>query len=452
MDLTKLKEKLNRAFKDILESFEPIPAPETPETERAISIGMIWEQARNLLWETYPDEWYYISDIIEDNGALYGIISNEGRLWRVAITVSGSEVSIGAIEQVEVNYTPVSFRSRGIKIIRQKDGSRLWMRVVSAAVLLRGAKLEIDSTALMDSFLEHIERTGEYPIASFWHTGEAMRVGQSIALWRDEKMLCDIGKFDDTPFAQRMADSLEADPDYWGTSIEYYDDIEAAQIEIMGGAPVIVHRKGVLTSCDFLPQDVAASLFTGGVRTIQRGKMLTQAQRDALKSKVKLDDTEIDDFEGLVRERNNEAAGMISRQAEKETPEGELEGTLEFELTDELVDQIAEAVAPRLSQDAALATVQAEVTELRSALAEAITELQQVREIATANDEARRRAIASTMPKSGTITLTARNKVAVTPEADDDDEDDEPEVVSAHKRTVAAPSAAAQRFAASKRK
>lgn len=460
-------QRVSDALRPVFESLQPIPAP----AERAISMSDVRQQASYLLYDLYPDEYLWIADIIEDDGELFGIVSYEGRLWRTTITIDGTNVSITPLIEVEVSYSPVGFASRGIRVFRDSEGKRYWSRVVSAAALLRGALLEIDSTELMDSFLAEIERTGKMPVAGYWHTG--VRVGEAIALWRDDKVLCEVGRFDDTEIAQRLADHIESDPDFWGTSIEYYDDIEAAQIERIAGVEVIVHRKGVLTSCDFLPEKTAASLLTGGISVVQRGKTMTNEQKEMLK-KIGLGDTDISAIEETARERNERAAEMITRAAqgdlegagESEAAEGEEEdggGTAvlipdQIELTEEAIDEIAEAVAERMGVAEVVAAMQAAVeraNKMQEAIDALTAELATVRKLAEATDDKRRREIAATLPKSSTVVLTSRKSRTPDPEdddEDDDDTDDSESLVRAHERQAAPMSPAAQFFAAARGK
>lgn len=311
-------------------SLSPVPTPDptlpvpslTAEgflLARGVTIWNVYEQVNVQVQAYFRDDWVWVNDLVlENDEEIFAVVGYEGRLYRTPVSVQDGIASIGELEAVEVQYTPVTTRSVSpILITREANGRRRWLRQLSTAVLLRsGGTLEIDSRELYDSFIAAIERTGQYPIASLCHMGENFRVGQATYIWRDGFCLFESGLFDESELANRVADDIEANGSYWGTSIEFVPTALPSREEIAGGVPLYVHREGIMTSGDFLPEAQAASLFTGDI-SIKRGVM-QQYQRDAL---ARLGYTEAQIEEAAARARSTNSSiqenGLIARSQDQ---------------------------------------------------------------------------------------------------------------------------------------
>lgn len=383
----------------------------------------IYDVGTQVLEQAYEQEdaywWdlFYYDMVLDANGALWAIFSRDGRMYRGSVTIDGTSATLGLLEEVEVNYTPVTVDGEAdeterellrTRITRQADGKRRYTRVVSTAVLLRGSQPEIDSRELFDSFIENARETGVYPIASLLHLGVCARVGQADLLWRDDAVLWESGVFDDTPLAQRVADALEADEEgYWGTSIEYLPT-DFPRKENIAGIDLTIWTRGIHTSSDWVPEHRAAAHFTMGTAAtaLKRGVdgMAFDKSTKSELAKLGLDDDLITAMEQRSSEINGEAASRITRaqteggetptpdeeegdedeelegdelegdeDEELEDEDGEEEGDedeegIDIELTDDDIERLAEAVVAKFESHADFRK------RIAAALAPAITE------------------------------------------------------------------------------
>lgn len=248
---------------------------EPPEgAERALGTGDMFMQVDTLLMQAVPGGFPWIMDIFHSAEGVSIVFSDQGLLFSAPVNVDGDDVvSIGEIVQVKQEFTPV-----GRTVMRQQDdGSWRWFSRSATSVLNRIGV--IDSRELFDSFIEHAERTGEYPVRDFYHIlDDAFIVGQCDWLGRDGNVLLTSGVYNDSLLAQIEIEARQADPDVWGDSIYFLtlrtDAVEV--VEISKGVNVPVYRSGRLTRIATLPESDAASWFTSGV--VNRSKVMDPKQ------------------------------------------------------------------------------------------------------------------------------------------------------------------------------
>src|SRR6185503_16507019 len=105
------------------------------------------------------------------------ITRNDGKLYKVPVTVDAdSQVTLGEEQLVVMDFKPVTARS--LTVQRQADGQVRWFAMPACTAVLNRVG-EIDSRALFDSFVDHIERGGAYPELDFFHLGERLILGKA---------------------------------------------------------------------------------------------------------------------------------------------------------------------------------------------------------------------------------------------------------------------------------
>lgn len=231
---------------------------------RAISATSIMEQVWAYVWELAEagGAMMWPIDLYWDRGFMFMILSMDGRLYRVDVTVEDGTVVLGQMVQVIENFLPVE--TRMLRTIRQPDGRYRWVQVSCSAVMNRVG--EIDSRDLFDSFVERAAATGVYPILNFSHLG-GIRLGEADYVARDGYLYITSGLYDDTPIGEAAALGVMREPDYWGHSIEYVSDGESQIVTIHTDAGVDVDlpvfRTGVNTGIALCAEHKAAALYTG---------------------------------------------------------------------------------------------------------------------------------------------------------------------------------------------
>lgn len=321
-------------------------AGKTPPENRMKSIDMLFEAVWNAVQA--KDEQAWLTNIfLEDDGTFVAIIASEGKLFKSAVTYTNGSVTMTDWVEVELDFPEVQ-QSR-TTIHRMKDGTVRWLSVSGSTVLNRSG--QIDSKQLFDSFVQHIEETGEYPVRMFCHCGEQFVTGQADFVARDENLLITSGVFNDSELAKREIAAREADPGYWGESIgfeaNFPDFVEVAQdIEIP------VFSVGVLREVSSVPEVYAAAWFTQTTQFINEEvrKMLDKRAKEAL---VKLFDGDeaatnkwlednVDPKNRMIAENN-----MITRTTEEVTEPAADEVNDATEPTTEVTQETEEPEQPK---------------------------------------------------------------------------------------------------------
>lgn len=195
-------------------------------------------------------------------------------------------------------------------VTRQADGKYRWAGVAATAVINRDGM--IDSRALFDSFIERIEKTGEYPLYDVLHLGDDCVIGKCDFVMRDGAVYFASGTFNDDEFSQACARELARNPEYWGHSISFLSG-KPSEVDIYG-ISIPVFDAGINSFISVVPRDRAASLFTGVAVQQERGNM-TEEQFTQL---VKLVGREMADKKRTELDQLNrtiEEAGLILRQS-----------------------------------------------------------------------------------------------------------------------------------------
>lgn len=230
---------------------------EPTSQERMQSLGTFYEAVWNAV--ATKDEQAWLNDIfMQEDGTMLAIIASEGKLFKCSIAYADEEVTLGDWIEVKIDFPEVA-QSR-TTIHRMKDGKVRFLSVSGSTVLNRSG--QIDSKKLFDSFVEHIDKTGEYPVRMFCHCGEQYITGQVDFVARDENLLITSGIFNDTELAKREIASREAEPEYWGESIGFASSAEPEYIELAKDITVPVFTEGVLREVSAVPERYAAAWFT----------------------------------------------------------------------------------------------------------------------------------------------------------------------------------------------
>lgn len=314
-------------------------------TPRAVSMELVIDQVYTALRERYPDDYYemwWASTGLDEDGSMFGVFTLRGKLYRATISVTGSEVVLGDLQEVVVNYNATGqtlaegdiarlARRPAIRVTRDKATGRYrYVRVISTAILLRGANLEIDGTELHESFIERAQETGEYPEGCLFHGQPGVKISQADYLWRDGVALWETGLFEDTDLARAVAESIMEEPEPWGTSIWYDPDRDdPGRIEeVAPGVEVIVWTRGTLWRSDWLPERDCAAMYTAAPQ-VRSKDMAFDKKAKAFLLERGIPEALIAEAESHGREINQAAEGMVTRAQEGERPDdgdGEIEG------------------------------------------------------------------------------------------------------------------------------
>lgn len=294
---------------------------------RAVSIEDIWQYVQNELSIENPapapdgmdsgDGSYssqptaYVLDVYTDGSAIFAIVTkSDGKLYKVPVTVAAdNSIETGTYEEVSLEFAPATGRQLSVK--RQADGKVRWFAMPACTSVLNRSG-EIDSRALFDSFIEHTERTNDYPELDFFHCGEQILLGRADWVGRDGVAYCASGLFYDTPIARAAIAELEKDPEYWGLSIAYTPTKDPEMIRSSDGIQIPVYNTGINRFISLLPENTAASILTS-ISTKQEINRMNEKVKAALQ---KLTGEDRDLFEAIVLKVdsiNRESVDMVQR-------------------------------------------------------------------------------------------------------------------------------------------
>lgn len=301
-----------RAFINLFDDAEAKPASK----ERALPMYKIYSAVQKRLDLEGAVDYEmggYCSDVYVDPSGVFAIVNkNDGKMYKATVAVTeNNDVEIGEWLEVVTDFRPVVSRtSPGIAIERQEDGRIRWYAWPACTAALNRSG-EIDSRKLFDSFIDNIERTGEMPELDFFHLGPDLVIGRADNVFRDEYAYCATGYFYDSDVARAVADAIEAEPTYWGNSIQYYPS-EAPEILVTAdGSEIPVYNAGVNRFISVLPEETAASILTS--ISTQGVERMNKAQREALE-KAGIGKAVIDELDKRSRTVNESLQGQITRQ------------------------------------------------------------------------------------------------------------------------------------------
>lgn len=262
---------VTKAAKELVKAYGQMDEdpPETI-TEAAKGRGAI-SQHRDILTAVYQalqelgrevGGYFFLHAIQAVDGETSVIAIHEGRLIRAPLYyVDEGErevVGFGAWELLQPIQSN-NDRSR-ITVSRAANGRYHYLMISSTPFVNRVG--EIDSTQLYDAFIQYARTTGEYPRLDFYHFGEALVLGRSYFLDRVGLAYVEAGWFDDTPEGRSFAEAVQAEPNYWGNSIEFRITAPPLIEEVAAGVYVPVYRAGIHRFTSLLPEAYAAALFT----------------------------------------------------------------------------------------------------------------------------------------------------------------------------------------------
>lgn len=226
------------------------------ETTRATSLSLMSDQ----IWTKVFDSDFYAwpIDLYMDGGQIFAIVTKDGKLYQIPVTLdeSSQEVTLGEWVQVVDEFVPIP---RSLRVIRQADGRARWVAVASTAVVNRVG--EIDAMELFDDMIARAEKEG-YPFLTFYHLDETLKMGECDYLGRDGVVYIASGLFDETEIGRMAAEGVEADPDYWGISIGFMPTEAPEMVEVMPGVKIPVYKRGIHKELSILPESQAAAWFT----------------------------------------------------------------------------------------------------------------------------------------------------------------------------------------------
>ena len=333
--------------------------------EQRVSLDDIIGDIYAYAWERQA----HIHDVQIIDDGIYVMLSEQGRLYRVPVVVDGGQVILGQGEQVRVR----SVEPMVTRVWRQSDGQYRWLGISATSVLNRAG--EIDSTALIDSFIEHAERTGEYPIRMFYHAGEAYRTGQVDFLARDGYCYVTSGIYD-TPLGEIEARARLAEPEYWGDSIGYIPTKSPEFIEA-GGVKLPVYIEGINREISTVPVEDACNWFTrANIYEEEKEMSLTGRAKEAFIRLFGGDEAEAEAW----LEENTEALnrmieddGLIVRadaiteegtESDKEMPEKDIEVVIDEEIRDSLLETLRADTSEEI--DERMAALEARIEALEA--------------------------------------------------------------------------------------
>lgn len=307
--LKQVYEELKNAAKKVFSAMSESPV------EQATSFSGIREQVSYALMDS--GDWMWLIDLYvdESNGAMFAISAKEGLIYQSKVTISGDVVTLGDPVQVQQYFQPAQRNKMVIK--RQADGTVRWFLQASSTVLNRNGS--IDSSQLFDNMNKRAKETGKYPFLTFFHMGEALKMGMTDWLERADNILLASGTYDKgNVFAEHMIKAYEEDPEYWGSSISFYP-LEGRMEEISRDVRVPMYTDGEYVEISVLPELAACSLFTalhseGKVNNMK--KEVEEAVRRVMGNDTELADQIIKAVDGVNEEIKNR--GLISREKQEE--------------------------------------------------------------------------------------------------------------------------------------
>ena len=410
--------RLRDLFDEIKALFHPYVQEETA-VERAMAWGQIYTQVDSAVWDDGNGMWLH-ELYNENDGSMYAIASQEGKLFRASVTIASGAVTLGEWSQVEVQHVPVT---SSITLFRQADGQYRWAGIACTAILNK--VFALDSTALFDRFVERFAARDleQSPVhMDFFH--EDIFFGEVDYVARDGYSLIASGLFYDNEIGRAVVAGLEAEPDYWGQSISFNPKAPATLVDIGNDIQFPVWEDGELERIALLPRDRAAAWFTTvNTRSIDMKKSIL----DALKRLVGEDNAE--ELAGQSDEINERVAdeGMIARSTEEaplepeaveptpveQDPEPTPESTPDLSATPPDVAVIREVRAQQVEILAVLETLTLTVERLDGETRDRLAALE-------VSEQERRQAWVSDLPAVTTRTVVRPRVQRHDPDADEE--------------------------------
>lgn len=324
--------------------------------KRDLTYGSYYDMIYQQLYTIF--DYPYIMEFMKaENGTDYAVVNDDGKLWKVPVTASNDEVTIGEPVQVKIDFPEVT--SRGM-VFRDSSGQLKFTSISSAATLNRSG--DIDSRDLFDDMERNFEEYSKDAYLQFYHLGEALKFGQIRGCFRLGNLFLTYGDVDESNPLGKAAETRFAE-DKWGVSIGFMPLDKPEKLALTREITVDVYKKGYLVEVSVLRESDAASYFTNimghkienGVKRMADAKKVAEVLRDFLGegSEEYIEQVLAD---AKVRERTIEEKKMITRSTEvEEEKEVEAEAETEvanseIEIDDELVSKIADKVTLLLGE------------------------------------------------------------------------------------------------------
>jgi hypothetical protein len=287
---------------------------ESKKNSEALSMPDLYNQVGHVISEMIPWTWLVDCYIEEGTGKIFAILAQEGLLYQAPLIVSDTGVEVGELKQVVIDFKPVvnSFR-----ILQNVDGTVRWFLIAASTVINRNGF--INSSKLFENLKKRTEESGKYPYLTFFHCGEAMKMGMTDWMNIDGSLFLLSGLFDDSKQAECMQEAYAIDPAYWGSSISFYP-LAGDQLEVAEGVKIPVYIDGEFDEVSILPEKDACCLFTA---LQSKGKVneMKKEVEDAIR-KLAGDNKEVaDGFISKVDEVNKDIVDQGLVHLQKKTEE-----------------------------------------------------------------------------------------------------------------------------------
>jgi hypothetical protein len=287
--------------------------------EQAVSMSNVYQLVYAELDKQKQTDNIYraLVDVYLDGASMFAVFAMNGLLYKADIMLASGGVVMGDPVQVEIQYAPVA---QSLKTLRQADGKYRWFAFPAATAVLNRSG-ELDSRQLFESFVKRIEDGAPYPYLTFYHVGEAIKLGLADYVAVDGYTLLMSGLWDAGALPQAVRQAIENDPDYYGISIGYFYQPETKErLQVGEGITIPVYTDGILVEASILAEQDASCLFTGAYT--EGVNRMNKKAKDELEKIVAGNpelEAQVAELEKHVDEVNASTEGLIRR--EKETPE-----------------------------------------------------------------------------------------------------------------------------------
>jgi len=166
----------------------------------------------------------WIQSIFPDTKTGYAIIEKRGQLYRADYSINDNgEMELSDAKEVEVTYQAKALEGLGVGIkVFDIEGEPHWAAMTTNAFMdledeafetkvLEDYVAAVDTGEVPALFLERLEERGlpTNPHGELWYAHVPYsRIGEPVWKGMHEHFLLEIGKFDDTPYAQAMVKAL----------------------------------------------------------------------------------------------------------------------------------------------------------------------------------------------------------------------------------------------------
>lgn len=262
-----------KSFSEIVhESFESLRSLfRSPSVDQSVSISNFYTRIQSEL-DSF-DNWMWLMDLFvdEQTGKIFAILASEGKLYAASLDPSSSTKVIGDLVEVRQEFVPVTN-----EFFLSTDKSR-WFLLASSTVLNRMGYF--NTKTLFDNMIARAQSSQNFPYLTFFHQGRSLQMGDTDWLGREKNILLASGTFDDSELSDAMKTAIDADPNFWGSSI-HFRAYQAIRVKVFEDLFVPAYTDGELVEISLLPESDACCLLT----SIVQGKVtMDKNVEDALR-------------------------------------------------------------------------------------------------------------------------------------------------------------------------